>query len=74
MLGGTDLTLLLVSPRDINEALAAVRGGADILDIKNPEEGSLGANFPWIIASAFALPYIPKSQKKRPKGHGNVLY
>ncbi|MFQ5916502.1 MAG: (5-formylfuran-3-yl)methyl phosphate synthase [Candidatus Binatia bacterium] len=50
MLGGTDLTLLLVSPRDINEALAAVRGGADILDIKNPEEGSLGANFPWIIA------------------------
>jgi hypothetical protein len=44
------LTLLIVSPRDIEEALAAVRGGADILDIKNPGEGSLGANFPWVIA------------------------
>lgn len=43
------MTLLLVSPRDIEEALAAVRGGADIIDIKNPEEGSLGANFPWVI-------------------------
>lgn len=43
------MTLLLVSSRDIEEALAAVKGGADILDIKNPEEGSLGANFPWVI-------------------------
>lgn len=43
------MTLLLISPRNIEEALAAIRGGADILDIKNPEEGSLGANFPWII-------------------------
>ena len=24
-------------------------GGADIIDVKNPKEGSLGANFPWII-------------------------
>lgn len=44
------MTLLLISPKDTAEALAAVRGGADILDIKNPNEGSLGANFPWIIA------------------------
>ena len=43
------MTLLLISPRNMEEALAAIRGGADILDIKNPEEGSLGANFPWII-------------------------
>lgn len=50
MFGGFDLTLLLVSPRNIEEALAAVRGGADILDIKNPQEGSLGANFPWVIS------------------------
>ncbi len=42
--------MLLISPKDIAEALAAVGGGADILDIKNPNEGSLGANFPWIIA------------------------
>jgi len=44
------LTLLLISPKNVEEALAAVRGGADILDIKNPSEGSLGANFPWVIA------------------------
>lgn len=24
-------------------------GGADIIDVKNPTEGPLGANFPWII-------------------------
>jgi (5-formylfuran-3-yl)methyl phosphate synthase len=24
-------------------------GGADIIDVKNPKEGSLGASFPWII-------------------------
>jgi len=40
---------LLVSPRDEQEALEAVAGGADIIDVKNPAEGSLGANFPWII-------------------------
>jgi len=40
---------LLVSPRDEEEALEAVAGGADIIDVKNPAEGSLGANFPWII-------------------------
>jgi uncharacterized protein (UPF0264 family) len=48
--GGLNLTLLLISPRDVEEALAAVRGGADILDVKNPSEGSLGANFPWVIS------------------------
>lgn len=40
---------LLISPKDEIEALEAVAGGADIIDIKNPKEGSLGANFPWII-------------------------
>lgn len=40
---------LLVSPMNIEEARIALDGGADILDIKNPKEGSLGANFPWII-------------------------
>lgn len=44
------MTLLLISPKDVDEALVAIRGGADILDIKNPKEGSLGANFPWVIA------------------------
>ncbi len=34
---------------NIVEARAALAGGADILDVKNPKEGSLGANFPWAI-------------------------
>ncbi len=40
---------LLVSPIDIGEAVIAEKGGADIIDVKNPKEGSLGANFPWVI-------------------------
>ncbi|MFQ5816089.1 MAG: (5-formylfuran-3-yl)methyl phosphate synthase [Candidatus Hydrothermarchaeaceae archaeon] len=46
---------LLVSPTDVEEAKAAVDGGADIVDVKNPTEGSLGANFPWVIAEVKAL-------------------
>ena len=42
---------LLVSPINTEEAEAAMAGGADILDVKNPKEGSLGANFPWVIRS-----------------------
>jgi uncharacterized protein (UPF0264 family) len=42
---------LLVSPKDVEEAKAVIRGNADIVDVKNPKEGSLGANFPWIIKS-----------------------
>jgi (5-formylfuran-3-yl)methyl phosphate synthase len=34
--------LLLVSVRNGNEALAALKGGADIIDIKEPGHGSLG--------------------------------
>ena len=40
---------LLISPKNETEAVEAVAGGADIIDVKNPEEGPLGANFPWII-------------------------
>ncbi|ODS42179.1 MAG: hypothetical protein MSIBF_02255 [Candidatus Altiarchaeales archaeon IMC4] len=40
---------LLVSPVNLEEAKAAIAGGADIIDVKNPNEGSLGANFPWVI-------------------------
>ncbi|HID90655.1 TPA: (5-formylfuran-3-yl)methyl phosphate synthase [Candidatus Bathyarchaeota archaeon] len=64
---------LLVSPTDEQEALEAIRGGADIIDVKNPREGSLGASFPWIIrrireitprdievsAAIGDLPYLP---------------
>lgn len=40
---------LLVSPINREEAVIASNGGADIVDVKNPKEGSLGANFPWVI-------------------------
>ncbi|WP_440953134.1 (5-formylfuran-3-yl)methyl phosphate synthase [Methanococcoides sp. FTZ1] len=40
---------LLVSPINTEEAMSALNGGADVIDIKNPKEGSLGANFPWVI-------------------------
>lgn len=41
--------LLLISPINTEEAREAINGGADIIDVKNPKEGSLGANFPWVI-------------------------
>lgn len=37
------MTGLLVSVRDASEALAALYGGADIIDIKEPLNGALGA-------------------------------
>jgi (5-formylfuran-3-yl)methyl phosphate synthase len=40
---------LLVSPINVEEANICKLGGADIIDVKNPKEGSLGANFPWVI-------------------------
>ena len=40
---------LLVSPKNVDEANEAIEGNCDIVDCKNPEEGSLGANFPWVI-------------------------
>ncbi|MDD4136966.1 MAG: (5-formylfuran-3-yl)methyl phosphate synthase [Methanoregula sp.] len=38
---------LLVSPSSITEARHST--AADIIDVKKPSEGSLGANFPWVI-------------------------
>lgn len=40
---------LLISIADEKEAAEAVLGGADIVDVKNPWEGALGASFPWTI-------------------------
>jgi (5-formylfuran-3-yl)methyl phosphate synthase len=50
---------VLISPKDEFEAKAAVNGGADIIDVKNPDEGSLGANFPWVIRQVRSL--VPDS-------------
>ncbi len=44
-----DTMKLLVSPTDEKDAIDAVRGGADIIDVKNPTEGSLGAASPVLI-------------------------
>lgn len=40
---------------NIEEAQIALDGGADIIDVKNPKEGSLGANFPWAIQAVADL-------------------
>lgn len=40
---------MLISSADENEAAEAIAGGADIIDVKNPKEGALGASFPWVI-------------------------
>jgi len=40
---------LLVSVTNRKEAIEAIKGGAHIIDVKNPREGSLGANFPRVI-------------------------
>lgn len=47
---------LLVSPHTVAEALvcASAANHLDIVDVKNPREGSLGANFPWVIAEVRA--------------------
>lgn len=41
---------MLISPINIEEVLETIKGEPDIIDIKNPIEGSLGANFPWLIS------------------------
>ncbi len=54
---------LLISIADTKEIPAALQGGADIIDVKNPAEGALGANFPHVIRQAVAAtpPPIPVS-------------
>lgn len=50
---------LLVSPKNIDEAKLLINlPHIKYIDCKNPSEGSLGANFPWIIKEMKAL--IPK--------------
>ncbi|MFP3984792.1 MAG: (5-formylfuran-3-yl)methyl phosphate synthase [Candidatus Bathyarchaeia archaeon] len=40
---------LLISVTSKDEAIEAVKGGAHIIDVKNPKEGSLGAHSPRVI-------------------------
>ncbi|MFQ6135404.1 MAG: (5-formylfuran-3-yl)methyl phosphate synthase [Nitrososphaerales archaeon] len=48
---GRDQLKIMVSVTNPEEALDAVEGGAEIIDVKNPGEGALGANPPWITRS-----------------------
>jgi uncharacterized protein (UPF0264 family) len=43
--------LLLISPDSVQEALDCAKAAEylDIVDVKKPDEGSLGANYPWVI-------------------------
>jgi uncharacterized protein (UPF0264 family) len=50
---------LLVSPGTIDEARRSV--AADIIDVKKPSEGSLGANFPWVIKEVKSFAQKPVS-------------
>jgi uncharacterized protein (UPF0264 family) len=54
---------LLVSVVDADEARAAAAAGADVVDVKNPAEGSLGAPEPAVIAAVRAAvpPTLPVS-------------
>ncbi len=52
---------LLISVVDAAEVSAALAGGADILDVKNPAEGSLGAPAPDVIRHIRAA--APRPQK-----------
>jgi len=41
--------MLMVSVQNLNEALEAVAGGADIVDVKNLREMMVGSNFPPVV-------------------------
>lgn len=45
--------LLLVSPDNVDEALMCAQAAdyLDLVDVKKPDEGSLGANYPWVISA-----------------------
>lgn len=45
--------LLLVSPDNVDEALVCAQAAdyLDLVDVKKPDEGSLGANYPWVISA-----------------------
>jgi uncharacterized protein (UPF0264 family) len=54
------LIRLLVSPQSISEVHEILKASHDlIIDIKRPAEGSLGANFPWIIKEIRQI--VPKN-------------
>lgn len=54
---------LLISPKNVEETKTIINaGGVKYIDCKNPSEGSLGANFPWMIKAMKDLIPIHSSQ------------
>lgn len=53
---------LLISPKTVEEAKIVISAKVDLIDCKNPKEGSLGANFPWIIREMKTL--IPNNSNQ----------
>lgn len=51
---------VLISPISTEEAVIAWKCGTDIIDIKNINEGSLGASFPWVIRDVVTAINDPK--------------
>jgi uncharacterized protein (UPF0264 family) len=47
--------LVLISPTSYDEAASILDTGVDIIDVKNVNEGSLGAQFPWHIRKIVEL-------------------
>ncbi|MDB5339137.1 MAG: hypothetical protein JWN70_4756 [Planctomycetaceae bacterium] len=60
-LPGSKPPRLLVSVRNVEEAAAAIRGGCDILDVKEPNRGSLGMASPmvWQQITEFVHSHAP---------------
>lgn len=52
---------VLISPINTREALVAFECGTDIIDVKNINEGSLGASFPWVIREVIDAIGSPKA-------------
>ncbi len=57
------MTRLLISVRDADEAATALAGGVDLLDIKEPDHGALGAATPavWRAVLAVSQGRVPTS-------------
>jgi len=64
--------LVLVSPASEEEAIESLLGGADIIDVKNPAEGSLGANYPWVIRKIAEM--VKEKRKKVSAAIGDMEF
>lgn len=64
MFESTDRPELLVSVRNLPEAEAAREGGADIIDVKEPNHGPLGCANPDVLAAIMEAPFFPAGLRR----------